>query len=189
MRFWGPLLQPLGSHVLQNWRLESYILVLFDLFCYLPGFIVSCCAFDASKTQTALVYAISVPFFEASGEPCSSKLAPGILYPNTVWLVLLAPWFYGVVLRARCLENSNSPSISDFGAPFLKPLGSHVLQNWRLESYILVLFDFFCYLPGFIVSCCAFDASKTKTDLVYAIRCPFLKPLGSHVLQNWRLKS
>ena len=58
------------------------------------------------------------------------------------------------------------------------------LYHWSLESYILVLFDCFCYLLGFIVSCCAFDASKTQTDLMLRFRCPFLKPLGTHLLQN-----
>ena len=67
-------MKPPGSPFLQNWRLKSQILVLFDFFCHLPGLIVSCCAFDASKTQTALVSAISGPFLEASGEPFSSKL-------------------------------------------------------------------------------------------------------------------
>ena len=118
------------------------------------------------------------PFLDASGEPYSSKLAPGILYPSSVWLFLLSPWFYCVVLRVRCFENSNSPSICDFGALFWTPLGSHILQNWRLESYILVLFDYFCYLPGFIVSCCALYASKTQTDLVYAMSVPLFEASG-----------
>ena len=53
---------------------------------FLPSlrFTVSCYAFDASKTQTALVYAISGPPFKAFGEPLSSKLAPEILDPNAV---------------------------------------------------------------------------------------------------------
>ena len=74
----------LDNPVVTRMKISTDMGTLFGLFCYLPGFIVSCCAFDASKTQTAIVYAISGPFFEASGQPYSSKLAPGILYPSSV---------------------------------------------------------------------------------------------------------
>ena len=124
--------------------------MLFVFLCYVCCFIVSCCAFDASKTKTAIIYAILGPFFEASWEQFCSKSAPKIAYPNAVCLFLVCLWLYCVVLRVRCVENSNSPSICDFGALFWTPLGSHVLQNWRLESYILMLFDLFYYLPGVI---------------------------------------
>ena len=63
-----------------------------------------------------------------------------------------------------------------FGALFWKPLGSHFLQNWRLKSQMLILFDFFCHLPGLIVSCCARDASKTQTALVSAISGRWSRP-------------
>ena len=58
--------------------------MLFDVFYHLLGFLMSRCAFDASETQTALVYAISGPPFETFGEPMSSKLALEILDPSAI---------------------------------------------------------------------------------------------------------
>ena len=46
-------------------------------------------------------------------------------------------------------------------ALFLKPLGSNFLPDLRLKSQIPVLFDVLCYFFCFVVSCCAFDASKS----------------------------
>ena len=68
----------------------------------------------------------------------------------------------------------------------MKPLGSKLLQNIRLNSQIPILFNVFCNLPRVIVSCCALDCSKTQTALTSAMFASFLKPLGSTFLQNWR---
>ena len=66
------LWKPLGSNFLPDLRLKSQMPVLFDVLCCVVGFVVSCCALDASKTQTALVSAISDvkngPFSTSPGE-------------------------------------------------------------------------------------------------------------------------
>ena len=56
-----------------------------------------------------------------------------------------------------------------FRALLWKPLGSNFLPDLRLKSQMPVLFDFLCCVVSFVVSCCALDASKTKTALVSAI--------------------
>ena len=78
------LWKPLGSNFLPDLRLKSQIPVLFDVLCYFFCFVVSCCAFDASKTQTALVSAILDPFVEASWEQFSPKIAPEIADASAV---------------------------------------------------------------------------------------------------------
>ena len=110
----GPLvLKPLGSKFLLNLRLKSQIPVLFSFFCYLPGVIVSCCALDASKTQTGLVSAIFRLFVGASWQQFYSKLAPEITDTNAVSLFLPSRWCCCDLLRVRCFEHSNSTSICD----------------------------------------------------------------------------
>ena len=78
------LWKPLGSNFLPDLRLKSQMPVLFDFLCCVVGFVVSCCALDASKPQTALVSAIWGPFVEASWEQFSPKFAPEIADPSAV---------------------------------------------------------------------------------------------------------
>ena len=72
------------EQISQILRVKSQMLVLFDFLCYFVGFVVSCCALDASKTQTVLVSAILDLFFEASWEQVSPKSPPEIAYPSAV---------------------------------------------------------------------------------------------------------
>ena len=77
-RIWrcsASLLEPLGSNSIQNWRLKSQIPMLFRFFYHLAGVVATCCALDASKTQTALVSAMFRLFFGASWQ-CAARPAP-----------------------------------------------------------------------------------------------------------------
>ena len=107
---------------------------------------MSCCAFDASKTQTALVSAIWGLFFEASWEQVSPKSPPEIA--DTI---PLSSSCYCVVLRARCLENSPSTSIYNVCPLFeasweqisskLAPSAGHALCLWsRSRSLVTPTF-------------------------------------------------
>ena len=78
------LWKPLGSNFLPDLRLKSQMPVLFDVLCYFFCFVVSCCALDALKTQTALVSANLDPVVEASWEQFSPKFATEIADANAV---------------------------------------------------------------------------------------------------------
>ena len=92
----------------------SQIPVLFRFFHNLADVIVSCCAFDASKSQTALASAIFRRFVGASWQQFHSNLAPEIADTSAVSLFLPSRWCCCDVLRVRCFENSNSTGICDF---------------------------------------------------------------------------
>ena len=100
-------MKPLGSNCLLNLRLKSQIPVLLSFLCYLPGVIVSCCALDASKTQTALISTMFGLFFEASWEQVSSKLAPSAGHALCLWSrprSLVTPTFPGHARLRRPLS-------------------------------------------------------------------------------------
>ena len=78
------LWKPLGSNFLPDLRLKSQMPVLFDVLCYFFCFVVSCCAFDASKSYPRGSRGFSGPFVEASWEQFSPRFAPEIADASAV---------------------------------------------------------------------------------------------------------
>ena len=122
-------------------------LYYFCSFLYVFCFIVSCCAFNVSKTKTALVYAIWGPFLKPLG---SNVLQNRRLKSDSkiVCLFLLSRWLCCVVLRIRCFENPNSNNISDLG-PFFDASGKQCSSNLPPKILCPNAVKHFLLSPGF----------------------------------------
>ena len=142
-------MKPLGSKFLLNLRLKSQIPVLFSLFCYLPRVIVSCCALDASKTQTELVLRCLASFVKPLGSKFLQNWRQALVTPSVSGHVhgrwSRPPSLFTLAYDAPC-RKSRPPVAGHATCRWLRPRS---LVKHRSHCIQLAAFNSMCYArPG-----------------------------------------